>query len=130
MRRSIRFLFSGLIVSGSAFACGSPPTGLTTETAQIAGNVFRTSRSPSGEGVDVTVSPILKPAGENLGSDMLILRVRRGVPIYLHDAADHLTSGSIDDLVAGTTILAIHTGVVVRSLPPQFEATRVDLTAR
>ena len=53
------------------------------------------------------------------------VRVPPGTPIYLRRSNGALQRGQAGDIAVGVVITATHTVVELRSLPPQYTATRV-----
>lgn len=59
--------------------------------------------------------------------DSLDLRLEVETPVLVHDAGGASHAGSRTDVVVGDSIRATHSGIALRSLPPQYLATSVDV---
>ena len=87
------------------------------------------------EGVVASVDP--DPAGVRLTVDVdsadadgrAVLHVPPDARITVRDADGSVRPGAVDDLRPGVRIRARHTGVEMRSLPPQYVATEVQVLA-
>ena len=105
-------------------ACAACATnGVKNEAWDLVGVVTSTERG-AGE-LRVLVREIEVPASS---ADPVWLRVPDGTEITAQRAAGSEVRGSEADIVAGARIAARHGGVELRSLPPQYVATRVRIS--
>lgn len=93
------------------------------EAGELVGVVASAERG-TGE-LRVLVRDIDVPASS---ADPVWLRVKDGTEITAQRSDGSEVPGSEADIVAGARIAASHGGVELRSLPPQYVATRVRIS--
>lgn len=86
------------------------------------------STSLAGGELRVLVREIETPSGERAGPAWL--RVAQAVPVEVRRADGSVSPSDAGAIVPGARIAARHTGVELRSLPPQYIATRVRVLSR
>jgi hypothetical protein len=86
------------------------------------------SAAPGAGELRVLVREIETPSGERAGPAWL--RVPRAVPVEVRRPDGTVSPADAGAIVPGARIAARHTGVELRSLPPQYIATRVRVLSR
>lgn len=89
--------------------------------------VVESTAGAAGE-LRVLVRDIETASGERAGP--VWLRVPRAVPVEVRRADGIVSPADAAAIVPGARIAAGHTGVELRSLPPQYIATRVRVMSR
>jgi hypothetical protein len=103
-------------------ACGGPPT--AAEPPMLTGRIAAIEPTDR-HNVRVHVGNVTSPS-ESPGD--LYLHVSAESVIFMRKPDGSTARGSLKDLSVGLPISAWHTGVELRSSPPQYTATRVDVT--
>lgn len=114
-------LLSALFWVALASCAGAPGAGGAGE-ASLGGLITAVERTPSATHLSIA-RPQEEPADAR--ADVRILLVRPGTEVFVQRADGTVARGSAADLAVGSRIRAEHTGVELRSLPPQYIAARV-----
>lgn len=113
---TLAFLCAGV----AACATGGTPSAAAGGDWDLAGTIAAVETGPAGTRVtvDATLGAVAEPG-------RVVLLVEPNTEVEVRRADGTLERGDASDLVAGARIQAWHTGAEMRSLPPQYRATRI-----
>ncbi len=120
--RPFRAFAVGTFLTILLSACGGSPT--EAEPAMFTGRIAAIEPTDR-HSVRLHVANVRSPS-ESSGDVYLHVPSKSVVLVRKPDGST--ARGSVKDLFVGLPIAAWHTGVELRSLPPQYTATRVDVT--
>ena len=81
----------------------------------------------SGDGFTILADGVGGTSGADDPVGRFYLITSRARPVLVHRTDGSVRNGTVDDIVPGVTVRAWLTGVELRSAPPQYPTTRIDV---